>query len=114
MQRADHGRGVEQAIHKREAVDIRGNIYILIGCAESLLGLLQLGARIIEQDYALKAEVARRISSGAGAQFQQDPSAFGEKSLESDRFGTVLILTSTFIPKGGLIIGAFVVTNGGS
>ena len=73
--------------------------------------LLQLGARIIEQDDAVKAEVARRISSGTSPKFEQEASAFGEESLEGNGFRAVFVLASAFIPKGGLVIGAFVIAN---
>jgi hypothetical protein len=114
MQNADHRRAVEQAIYEWETVGIRRDVKIFIRAAEALLRLFQLGARIIEQDDLIKALITRRISSGTGSKFKQDASFVRQQTLEGNGFGAVFLLASALIPKGLLVIGAFVITNGRS
>ncbi len=59
--------------NKRQVINIRGHITqasaIWPGIAQALAGLLQLGARIIQQDNFWKALIAGCIPPGARAQF---------------------------------------------
>ena len=111
MQCTDHRRRVKQTIHKWQAVHIRCNIDISVRLAKPLLSLFQLRTRVIEQDNPLKAEVARRISSGTGSQFQQETSALRQELLEGNGFRAVFVFASALIPKGSLVIRVFVITN---
>ncbi len=77
MQGPDHGHSIEQAIDEGKAVGVGGHVNIFLGGTESQLGLFELGARIVQQDDAVKAEVARRISPGARSQLQEDASSWG-------------------------------------
>ena len=112
MQCADHSRRVEQAIHKWQAVHVRRDIDVFTGVSKSLLSLFKLRARVIKQDNALKAGVARRISSGAGSQFQQEASPFREQSPQGNGFRAVFIFTPALVPKGSLGIGVFLIAGG--
>jgi hypothetical protein len=81
VQRADHGGRIEQAMHEWQSVDIGRHIHVTVGAAEPGLRLLQLRARIIQEDDPIKAQVARRIPAGACAQLQQEPPACGKQAL---------------------------------
>jgi len=62
---------------------------------------------------ALETRVAWSVASGAGAQFEQQASAFGEQAFEGDGLAEVFVLSATALPEGGLVVGAFVTANGG-
>ena len=100
VQNADHRRRVEQAIYEREAIYIRRHINVFVGNAEPLLRLLQLGARIIEEEDAIKAMVPRRVTSRASAKFEEESPALREEALQGDGFRAVFVFASAFIPEG--------------
>jgi hypothetical protein len=104
MEDTDHRRGVEQSIDKGKAIHVRRNIDVSIRLAKPLLRLFQLCARVIEQDDAIEAGIARRISPGARAKLEQEASLLWEEALESNGFGAVFVLTPAFIPEGPLVI----------
>lgn len=111
MKNTDHRRSIEQAIHKRQAIYISRHIDISIGSSQPLLGLLELGPRIIQQDDPVEAEVARRISPGTRAKLQQEMPFLGKEPLQSYGLRAVFIVAPTFPPEGSLIVGVFVVAN---
>ena len=75
--------------------------------------MLELGAGVIQQDDALEALVARRVAPGAGAELEQEPAAGGQQSAQGDGFYLVFVAAVALIPEGGLVVGAFVVADGG-
>jgi len=114
VQNTDHRHAIEESVYKWEAIYICRNIEIFIRGSQPLLRLFQLGARIIKQDNALKATVARSISSGTSPKFKHKAPAGREQAFQGNGFCTVFVLASAFIPEGGLVIGAFIITNGRS
>jgi hypothetical protein len=70
MQDANHGRGIEQSIHERQPVDVSCHIGVAIGSPQEFLGLFQLRAGIVQQDYMVKAAVPPGVTSGSGSKFQ--------------------------------------------
>ena len=54
------------------------------------------------------------IASGTGAEFEQEATLRRQEPFERDGFGAVFVGASALIPKRGLIIGAFVITDGRS
>jgi hypothetical protein len=75
------------------------------------LRLFELGARIIEQDHPVKAAVAGCVSSSPSPQFKQEASLLREESLQCNGLRAIFIGASAFIPKGGLVIGAFIIAD---
>src|SRR5215210_2306513 len=110
MQCADHRRSIEQPIYEGKTIHICGNIYIFLGLSQSFLRLFELSARIIKQNNALKARIARRVSSGTSSEFQKHTAALRQETLDGDGFRPIFVLAPTFIPKGCLVIRAFIVT----
>lgn len=70
MQSANSGDGIEQVGDERQAIGISGNETISVAASEPRLRLLQLGARVVEQDDPLEV-VARSVASSPGAYFEQ-------------------------------------------
>lgn len=111
VQRADHGRRVEQPVHEWQAIDVSRDENKPVRSAQACLRLLELGARIIQQDDALETGVARRVSPRTGAQFEQQFAAFREQTFQRDGFAAVLVFAPAAIPERGLVIGAVVVAD---
>lgn len=114
VQGADHRGCVEQVWNKRQAVDIRGNVQVLIAGAQPLACLAQLSTRIIHQDDALESLVARRVAPRAGPEFQQKPALGRQQPLQGNRFNLVLVCATSLLPETGLVVRVFVVDDGGA
>ena len=75
--------------------------------------MLELGAGVVEQDDALEALVAGGVAPGAGADLEQELAAGGQQAAQGDGFHLVFVAAVALIPEGGLVVGAFVVADGG-
>ena len=113
MEGADHGGSVEQAGDKGQAVGVGGDVDVARAAPQARLGLLELGAGVVEQDDALEALVAGGVAPGAGADLEQQLAAGGQQAAQGDGFHLVFVAAVALIPEGGLVVGAFVVADGG-
>ena len=68
MQGADHGGGIEGTAGKGQMVNISSHVAVVGPGAQVVLGLYELGARIVYQSDLLETGVAEGVASSASAQ----------------------------------------------
>jgi len=109
MQRANHGGAIEQSLHERQAVNIRGDVAVAFTCSQPGFSLFKLSTAEIQQGHLGVTTVARGVTTGTRAQLQQAATGGWQQALERHGFTAIFIIAPTFFPETGLVIGAFII-----